>query len=173
MTAAFVDLSDAVQRDLPALLALNASATIETSELDTVGLVRLLETSLFALATPDATAMLIALDQSAVYDSPNFQWFRARYARFVYVDRVIVAASVRGRGTARQLYVALFAAADASLHTRVVCEVNVDPPNPASDAFHASFGFAEVGRATLANGKTVRYLECAIGGTASRRDDRA
>jgi predicted GNAT superfamily acetyltransferase len=44
-------------------------------------------------------------------------------------------------------------------HDRLVCEVNVDPPNPASDAFHGRLGFIEVGRQTIeARGKTVRYL---------------
>jgi hypothetical protein len=41
----------------------------------------------------------------------------------------------------------------------VVCEVNADPPNPASDAFHTALGFAEVGSASIhAGSKTVRYL---------------
>jgi hypothetical protein len=41
----------------------------------------------------------------------------------------------------------------------VVCEVNSDPPNPASDAFHAAMEFSEVGRAAIHHGsKTVRYL---------------
>jgi predicted GNAT superfamily acetyltransferase len=41
----------------------------------------------------------------------------------------------------------------------IVCEVNVEPPNPASDAFHARLGFATVGSATLQDQqKTVRYL---------------
>jgi hypothetical protein len=40
-----------------------------------------------------------------------------------------------------------------------VCEVNSNPPNPASDALHASLGFREVGQATIHQGsKTVRYL---------------
>jgi predicted GNAT superfamily acetyltransferase len=44
-------------------------------------------------------------------------------------------------------------------NTGIVCEVNLDPPNPASDAFHAALGFAEVGTAVIDNGdKTVRYL---------------
>ncbi len=44
--------------------------------------------------------------------------------------------------------------------TRVVCEVNLDPPNPASDAFHANMGFVEIGQAAIHNGaKTVRYFE--------------
>ena len=51
----------------------------------------------------------------------------------------------------------------AAGHARVVCEVNSDPPNPASDAFHAALGFAEVGQAVLATqGKVVRYLSCDV-----------
>ena len=52
----------------------------------------------------------------------------------------------------------------AAGHERVVCEVNADPPNPVSDAFHAALGFAEVGSARLSGtplssmGKTVRYF---------------
>ena len=38
------------------------------------------------------------------YDSPNYLWFRARYPRFVYVDRMAVAEASRGRGYARRLY---------------------------------------------------------------------
>lgn len=158
----FIDLRTVDPRDLPALLALNNAVKIETSELDAVGLARLIDTSVLALATPDATALMIAFDESAGYDSPNFLWFRGRFERFVYVDRVVVAASERGRGIARRFYDALFDAALASRHARIVCEVNIDPPNPASDVFHAALGFVEIGRAALANGKKVRYLERAL-----------
>ena len=48
-------------------------------------------------------------------------------------------------------------------HDMVVCEVNRDPPNPASDAFHAAQGFTEMGQAAIHQGsKTVRYLARAI-----------
>jgi predicted GNAT superfamily acetyltransferase len=102
---------------------------------------------------------MLAFDHEADYDSPNFFWFRARHPRFVYVDRIVVAASARGRGCARRLYHDLFAHALRAGHERVVCEVNSNPPNPESDAFHASLGFVEVGAASVYGGsKTVRYL---------------
>ena len=45
-------------------------------------------------------------------------------------------------------------------HDRIVGAVNLDPPNPGSDAFHAKMGFAQVGCAELApGGKTARYRE--------------
>jgi predicted GNAT superfamily acetyltransferase len=104
-------------------------------------------------------AFLLAFDQSARYDSPNFLWFCARYPRFVYVDRIVVASSARGRGHARRLYDDLFEHALQAGHERVACEVNTIPPNPTSDAFHAALGFVEVGTASIHDGrKTVRYL---------------
>jgi uncharacterized protein len=111
----------------------------------------------------DLDAFLLAFDQDAPYDSPNFLWFRARHARFIYVDRIVVAAAARGRGYARLLYRGLFDAASQAGHDRVVCEVNARPPNPESDAFHAALGFAEVGSASIHNNsKTVRYLSCPL-----------
>jgi predicted GNAT superfamily acetyltransferase len=78
----------------------------------------------------------------------------------VYIDRIIVSAEARGQGLASRLYEELFAAASRAGHRRVVCEVNIAPPNPASLAFHAAIGFTAVGEAAIHNGsKSVRYLE--------------
>ncbi len=119
----------------------------------------MLEGAFHARSIGWAEAFLLAFDQHAGYASPNFAWFRERYPRFVYVDRIAVAAEARGRGHARRLYGDLFRRAAAAGHTRVACEVNAYPPNPASEALHASLGFAEVGRAVLRDGaRTVRYL---------------
>jgi predicted GNAT superfamily acetyltransferase len=148
--------------DLEPVLALNALHAVATSPLDEPALRRLLAEAFHAVRVDRGAALLIALDQDAIYDSPNFLWFRARLPRFVYVDRVIVAAAQRGRGLADALYRDLKAKARAAGHDRIVCEVNVDPPNPQSDAFHARQGFTEMGRTRLANGKTVRYLSCSL-----------
>jgi len=144
-----------------AMLALNQAHVQETSSLDPAGMQALIDQA-FYLGTCEAggaEAFLLAVDQDADYDSPNFQWFRARYPRFVYIDRVIVAPSQRQKGWGRRFYSELFEAAAAAGHTVVACEVNSDPPNPASEAFHKALGFAEVGSAVLAGrGKTVTYL---------------
>jgi len=112
-----------------------------------------------------AKAFLIALDHNAAYENPNFAWFKDCRESFVYIDRVIVAQSARGLGIAKLLYEDLFVAAKQAGHKHIVCEVNIAPPNPVSDAFHAAMGFEEVGQATIANGtKTVRYFERVLRG---------
>ncbi len=119
----------------------------------------LLERSFFAAAINGADAFLIAFDQNANYDSPNFLWFRSRFSKFIYIDRVVTDAAARGRGHGAALYEALFQQARAAGHILVVCEVNEYPPNPASDAFHARLGFVQAGSAALPGGdKKVRYF---------------
>ncbi len=145
------------------VLELNNEHAEELSLLDAERLDRLVAEAFMAVRVGELDAFLIAFDEQARYDSPNFLWFRLRRDRFVYVDRIAVAASARGRGLARALYLHLFEAARSAGHVRICCEVNAEPPNPASDAFHAALGFREVGAATLPGGtKTVRYFEVTL-----------
>lgn len=146
--------------DEPAVLALNTIHASELSLLDAAGLKRLLGTAYVARRIGQVEAFMIAFDQDADYSSPNFLWFRERYPHFAYVDRIAVATEARGRGHARRLYEHLFEAARRDGHSVVTCEVNSDPPNPASDAFHTALGFRVVGEAAIYGGeRTVRYYE--------------
>lgn len=142
-----------------ALLALNNRHAQQTSLLDLQAWRQMIGQAFAAIVTADAGGFLIAFDQAADYHSVNFLWFRERLPRFVYVDRIVVGEDCRKRGIGRLLYDELFVQARAAGHDRVVCEVNLDPPNPVSDAFHARLGFCEVGRAPIRGGKVVRYLE--------------
>ena len=149
--------------DLTALLDLNNLHKIELSELDAAELARLVSIAFYARGTREPMSLLLAYDQSADYASPNFLWFRQRFERFVYIDRVVVADDGRGLGLGSRLYADLVETARSAGHTQIVAEVNADPPNPASDAFHAVRGFTEVGRAQLDDrGKTVRYLSLSL-----------
>ncbi len=152
----------ALTRDAPltrSLVALNTAFETELSPLDADRLRDLAAMAFAARRIGEAEALLIAFDQDAAYDSPNFLWFRRRFARFVYVDRIVVAAEARGRGHARRLYADLFALARGAGHDQIVCEVNAQPPNPGSDAFHAALGFRPVGAGAVpGRGKTVTYL---------------
>jgi predicted GNAT superfamily acetyltransferase len=146
-----------------AMLALNNKFAVETSFLSLASMQDLVALSFYARIAGDTEAFCIALDQDAQYDNLNFNWFLQRYRRFVYIDRVVVAAQARGRGIARKMYSDLKMVAKDADHTILCCEVNVDPPNVASDRFHEGFGFEEVGQAFLAkHAKTVRYLSLSI-----------
>ncbi len=146
-----------------ALLNLNNVHEVELSRLDRQGLQRLIDQAYFARRIGLLEAFLISFDQDSEYDGVNFRWFRERYERFVYIDRVVVAPESRARGHARRLYTDLIDFARRDGHGRIVCEVNSEPPNPGSDAFHASLGFQQVGEASIHGGaKTVRYLSLAV-----------
>jgi predicted GNAT superfamily acetyltransferase len=145
------------------LLALNNDHAQALSWLEPGRLQYLVGEAFLARRIGYLDAFMLAFDESARYDSPNYLWFRDRYERFLYVDRIVVAATARGRGCARQLYRDLFEHAARAGHDRVCCEVNVSPPNPVSDAFHAALGFREVGTANVHHGaRTVRYLSRAL-----------
>ncbi|WP_115572137.1 GNAT family N-acetyltransferase [Xanthomonas campestris] len=148
--------------DHAALLALNNADASALSWLTPDALASLLQQAWHARVADPADALLIALDQHAIYTNANFAWMAARFARFVYVDRIVVAAHARRRGLATQLYDELIRDARAAGHARLVCEVNLLPANPPSLALHRQLGFQPIGEAALESGKRVQYLEKAL-----------
>jgi predicted GNAT superfamily acetyltransferase len=156
------------------LLTLNNNHSVELSPLTLPELDQIIRASFFSATINDSDALLICFDQSFPHDHENLRWLRTFFKssrsegaasdhqspeNFVYVDRVVVSPAARGKGYARALYTDLFQRAKSAGHTRIACEINLDPPNPVSDAFHASLGFSEIGRAPICNNsKTVRYL---------------
>jgi predicted GNAT superfamily acetyltransferase len=150
------DLHDQLDRD--ALLRLNNASARETSLLTPDRFAQLTDWASVALTIKPAAALMLAFQQSDAYDGGHFLWFRNRFDTFLYIDRVVVAEQHRRHGLGRLLYAEVFKRAIEMGHQRVVCEVNLQPPNPVSDRFHAALGFTEVGRAKIDNVKTVRYL---------------
>ena len=104
-------------------------------------------------------AFLLAFAPGAPYDSVNYRWFASRFGDFLYIDRVVVAPEARRLGLASSLYRDLFGMARRLGLGRVVCEFDVDPPNPASEAFHRRFGFVELGRQRVAEGGKLVSLQ--------------
>lgn len=154
--------------DLPALNALNdahAAAVNALPPADFAALVGIaFRARMIAAADGAPAAFLIALSHETPPQGPNHAWFLARHPRFAYVDRVVVADAWQGRGLGRVLYEDLAAEARAAGLPALCCEVNLDPPNPGSMAFHQKLGFAPAEEATdPRNGKRVRYLVKALG----------
>lgn len=151
-------IRDIAAADLPWVHALNRAHELELSPMSEAEMAAHLARATYARAA-EGGAFLVAFDEGGDYDSPNFLWHRARFDRFLYVDRVATAATHRRRGLAAALYRDLFAFAAERGAPRVVAEINSDPPNPESDAFHERLGFVTVGEAFLeGRGKSVRYV---------------
>lgn len=156
-------LRDAAKADWPAILALNEADVQFLSPLDEARLAQLAAAACYLRVVEDegaVAAFLLGFAKGADYDSPNYRWFDVRFDAFFYVDRIVVAAQARGRRLADRLYDDFGAAARARGVSRIVCEVNIAPPNPISLAFHARRGFREIGQIPYGLGKTVSLLQC-------------
>ncbi len=57
------------------------------------------------------------------------------------------------------------------LISRLTCEVNLEPPNPASLEFHRRIGFSEVGRLNTRDGRTVALLSRNVGDATKAAGD--
>ena len=73
---------------------------------------------------------------------PILHWFSESYDTFVYVDRIIVSAGLRGQGVTPGLFDDPFERARMTGYQRIGCELNAKPPNPQSDLFHDTMGFS-------------------------------
>lgn len=156
-------IRDITEADIAALLALNNAEAAAVNALTPEGFAALLRNAFAARVTAGGEGFLIAFDHATPPQGPNHAWFIARESTFAYVDRVVVAPAARGRGVARALYDDLAALARADRIGLLACEVNLDPPNPESLAFHERLGFAAAGEGTdPRNGKRVRYLRRTI-----------
>jgi len=87
---------------------------------------------------------VITMPGDSAYDSSNFAWFARRYESFDYLDRIVIHERFRRRGLGALTYDEV-EARTAQRARLLALEVNSDPPNPGSIAFHASRGYEQVG----------------------------
>lgn len=157
-----IALRSAAAADLADVLALNQAHRPHVGALTPASLRQLYERAIYFRLAEVAGALvgfLIALDPPAEYGSPNFLWFKARYERFVYIDRIAVDAARRRCGVARRLYEDLERFAGARGFDLLTCEYNLRPPNADSARFHGRLGFAEVGRQDTEQGQKTVSLQ--------------
>jgi predicted GNAT superfamily acetyltransferase len=93
-------------------------------------------------------------DEKTYYDSLNYLYFKNRYQKFLYVDRIIIAGEYQKKGYGQQLYDFVI---DTHNPDIFCCEVNITPPNRQSLSFHQKYGFNEIGQQTVYN-KVVSLL---------------
>jgi uncharacterized protein len=134
-------------RDLPAVLALNEREVEKLAPMDEAKLRQIQQLAdRFDVVELDGefVGFVITVPPGRDYDSENYRWFTDRYGEeFSYLDRVVMDESARGRGLGSQVYDALERRAAA--YGRLTLEVNIDPPNEESLAFHSSRGYQPLG----------------------------
>ena len=86
---------------------------------------------------------VITFASGSAYDGAHFAWFAERYADYCYLDRIVVHEDFQRRGLGTFVYDELEGSCGRPVFA---LEVNLDPPNEPSLAFHHARGFTEVGR---------------------------
>lgn len=157
-----VPVRDAVPHDVPRVHALNQANLPEVGA-TTLEQMRwyLDEASWFRVVELDGeiVAYLVAMTPEVPYESGNFLWFRERGRDFVYIDRVAVAETHRGRGIGRALYRDVEDFAREVGARRLTCEVNVRPRNEGSLRFHDALGFQGLEERETDYGPRVLMME--------------
>lgn len=113
--------------------------------------------ALGAVVDDELVGFVLVLAPGLDYPSRNYAWFSGRYEDFLYLDRVAIDERARRQGVGTAIYDAVERAA-AERGVPLLLEVNLQPINQPSLAFHAGRGFAEVGTLEHDGGAKVVQL---------------
>lgn len=148
--------------DLAAALILNEAAlpAVNTHTADSFAtLIAQADRSWVVDAGGTLAGLLVSFGPGATYQSAHYRWLQERFENFRYVDRVIISPDHQRLGLGSKLYSALEQHARDAGAGRLLCEVNVEPPNPQSVAFHTRSGWTPIEDRALSPDKVVRYFE--------------
>lgn len=143
--------------DYPFVLDLNARNVDLLSPVDEARLTALIDWSDRAdliLDDGEPAGFVVMFAPGTTYDSVCYGWWGDRCGdRFYYLDRVVLDDRFRRRGLGGFVYDEMQRA--ATPYGRLALEVNSEPPNEASLAFHRSRGFVEDGELAVGDKKVV------------------
>ncbi|BAN00570.1 hypothetical protein YM304_02560 [Ilumatobacter coccineus YM16-304] len=160
--------------DLPVVLQVNQANVPEVGDLDLDRLRFIVDEAAIALVVermnerdPERSEAIVGfclvLAPGSTYDSVNYRWFMQHHPDSMYLDRVAFTSDARGQGLGSQLYDTVddIMREEHPEAPALTLEVNVDPPNEPSLAFHAKHGFVEVGR-QISHGIEVSLMRRAV-----------
>ena len=102
---------------------------------------------------------LLCLIEDKNYDSPNYQWVSKKYSNFIYIDRISIMRQFQNMKISTAFYLDLITFSCLNNFSSIICEVNIQPPNPGSLRFHKRFDFLECGSQFTEQGtKEVQFL---------------
>lgn len=149
--------------DKAPLLQLNTQNRPAVAPLDEAELSHLLGFDGYHLVALDeqgtVIAYLLSFPRESAYDDSEFRWFRERLAEpFFYICQIVVASEHRRRQIGHAFYRDLIATARQRGAQTLCCDINTDPPNVASFAFHRGLGFVEMGFGHASDGSAIAFL---------------
>ncbi len=157
-----VTVRDAAPEDEEFILALNAASTPAVAEMDRDDFREIAGWAYRVLVAEiggKPSGFLILIRPGSDYPSDNYGWFEETFDNHLYIDRIAVSESAKGQGAGRAFYDEASRIAAKLGEERLTCEVNEDPPNPDSMAFHTRLGFRHLLSRTSRSGKVVAMLE--------------
>ena len=143
----FCKIEPSTETDLPLILELNKAAIPAVNHLNEPEIRNLFSQAEYFQSLwldQELIGFLIALGPGAIYNSPNYRWFKTRYDQFLYIDRIVINPIHQGLGYGRMFYDNLRESAEHQ-YPKITCEVNLRPKNESSFRFHRRYGFRQVG----------------------------
>lgn len=148
------------ESDNDAVLGLNEESVKALSPLAAVDLEQHRRDAAYAVVCEvdsQVVGFALAYAPGSTYGSLNYRWHHERFGDFLYLDRIAISSAWRRRGIATAMYDELETYAAA--YGRMVCEVNSEPPNPESLAFHARRGYRPIGHLRQLDGHETVMME--------------
>ncbi|MEQ9618354.1 MAG: GNAT family N-acetyltransferase [Deltaproteobacteria bacterium] len=136
--------------DRDSIFNINRSALKGVSEMDSKYYDLLVaESAIFRVieVNEETVGYVCALTREAAYYGEEFLWFQKHITgNFLYIDQVAISKPFRYKGLGKRLYSDLEELSRQINITTLVCEVNYEPFNVESQAFHHQLGFIEIDR---------------------------
>jgi predicted GNAT superfamily acetyltransferase len=154
---------NATPLDGDAILLINEASQPHVARLDALELQRLRSLGAHVLVAQlgldSLQGYLLAFTHEDRYDAEEFLALRQRlHCPFLYIDQVAIHPNFRRAGGGGCLYEAARGLALALGLEKLCCEVNLNPPNPRSLAFHEHAGFSQLGVLAVKDGRDVMLL---------------
>jgi uncharacterized protein len=148
--------------DIPAIMTINEAGRPGVSPLDTTAVAELFTNApYFVVAELESVVVgyMIGYTAENVYDGEEFARFKGKFPQFLYIDQIAIAPSAQHAGIGKKFYSYAANFATTRQFPMIVCEVNLEPPNPNSLNFHLHIGFRELETLKVSDGRTVSLLQ--------------